>query len=136
MTIEGTSPSPETGWIASVLAAFERRSKAIKYHVSRWEVDVSDGVGLRRVNFDAVRLRCQIRLSVWEDGAMWYRAGKPGPRRTGGWVYLHAIHLENNARSAHDIVAAFERSLEQSHDLARLMECWSAFSPRRDASVT
>ena len=126
--------------IRRVIDAFQRRAKTIKQSLTGWtcSYDISDG---ERLDLDFETLaRTSIRLTLWGDGPMWFRACRPGARRHGGWAFVWAFHADWSNSSAEQIVEMFEASLyycdtpspESEQDLMRV---WSTTSPRIDADV-
>lgn len=133
-------------FLVAVEAAFSSRRKAISYHthsfkISR-EVEDTGTEPPERLNIDIETLESpesQVRLSVWPDGVLWFRACQPGKQ---GWRFLVAFsgHLESPVPS--QMVDWFEASLPLLHGASRgsgyqerLLEVWTASNPVVERSV-
>jgi len=75
----------------------------------------------------------QIRLSIWLDGALWFRACQPAKQ---GWAFLFAFHGQLRAPLTRDLLAWFEQTLGLVHGSTRAPDCeerllsvWNAVTP-------
>jgi hypothetical protein len=133
-------PSFEAPLLASVSEAFRSRRKAIRHSTKSFaiarELEESPAEPPERLNADAETHESrptQVRLSVWPDGALWFRVCQPAKQ---GWAFLSAFHGQLRSPSSEDLVAWFEQSLGLVHGSIRppdceqqLMSIWSAVAP-------
>lgn len=78
-------------------------------------------------------LHSQVRLAIWDDGRMWFRACRANPSKTGGWEFNFAFHL-HATETPREIVDAFEKSYNLSNQ-AEAKRTWAAFKPEDDPSI-
>jgi hypothetical protein len=125
--------------LAGIATAFLHRRKALRYDgILQCERDFSELPNrvFERLNID-YRNGIQLRLSVWEDGQIWFRACIPRRGRDGGWAFLHHFHGVVNGVPGEEITQLFEESCllyywkETENDRAvRLRALWRRVSPR------
>ncbi|MCP3964364.1 MAG: hypothetical protein GY719_41580 [bacterium] len=147
----GKNPSSRTGFepvalkplLASLLGAFSKRRKAIKYRVSRFEhrieIDTVRDLGYQLLVIEARLLEerpTRVHLSFWEDGEMWIQVCQPGPSRRGGWNFLDSFHGSFEELESRRIVKLFERTVAASRASCRaedhtavLRELWQPVRP-------
>jgi hypothetical protein len=120
-------PSFDSPLLESVSEAFRSRRKAIRhgtksFAISR-DLEESPAEPPERLNADAETHEArptQVRLSVWPDGALWFRACQPAKQ---GWAFLSAFHGQLRAPLTGDLVAWFEQSLALVHGSTRPPDC-------------
>ena len=128
-------PEASSGFIQKLLQAFKSRSKAIKHAVVGWTISLNLDDGAERLDQDFVNSQGHIiRLTAWQDGVMWFRTCKSGPRKLGGWEFSFAFHLFVDDQPVPNIVKAFERSYHLSDETAS-MEFWGEFAPKIDNTI-
>ena len=133
-------PSFESPLLESVSEAFRSRRKALRsrtksFAVSR-ELQEGPPEPPKRLNADAETQEArptQVRLSVWPDGTLWFRACQPGKQ---GWAFLLAFHGQLQSPLAHELLAWFEQSLALVYGSTRPPDCeerllsiWDAAAP-------
>ena len=141
MTRFRTVPSPEfsDSLLRRCATAFRHRGKAIRYKTCAFALERAlERDGTERLNVDA-STPCdrptQLRVSVWPDGVLWFRAAQPGPSAKGGWAFLLAFHGQMADLTVGDLVALYEESLEhlsgavQRGAAERLLETWARTHP-------
>ena len=75
------------------------------------QVGLSFDKGHERLDFDLVLFsRDQVRLSVWDDGVIWFRACRGSKN---GWVYCHSFYAERRTGDPMDLREALLGSLVQ-----------------------
>jgi hypothetical protein len=114
------TPLFDSALLGSILEAFERRGKALRYHgslASERELDH----GIERLNVDVASVtRLQLRLTVWPDGAFWLTVNKPGPIREGGWDMTQQVKGSLGEWTPREIVARVEESLVRPEAVASI----------------
>jgi hypothetical protein len=126
--------------LSACATAFERRSKALRYHTKRFALERAVGAdGDERLNVDVSTLEArptQVRLSLWPDGAIWFQAAQPGVRAQGGWDFLFSFDGTLGDLPPDELVSMFESSLHETYgqtragDAAtRLLALWSRVQP-------
>ena len=133
-------PSFESPLLESVCAAFGSRRKAFRHSTKSFaisrELEQSPAEPPERLNADAETHEArptQVRLSVWPDGALWFRVCQPAKQ---GWAFLSAFHGQLCAPSTRNLVTWFEQSLGVVHGSTRPPDCeqqllsiWHAVAP-------
>jgi hypothetical protein len=133
-------PSFESPLLESVSEAFRSRRKALRHSTKSFaisrELEENPAEPPERLNADAETHEArptQVRLSVWPDGALWFRACQPAKQ---GWAFLSAFHGQLRAPSTRNLVAWFEQSLGLVHGSIRPPDCeqqllsiWHAVAP-------
>jgi hypothetical protein len=77
----------------------------------------------------------QVRLSLWPDGALWFRAAQPGTRAHGGWDFLLSFDGTLGDLPPDELVSIFESSLHElgghvhASAAPRLLALWSRVQP-------
>jgi hypothetical protein len=108
---DALQPQFESAFLNEIAAAFEARSKAIRY---RGELVLSremEESGERlNVDFDGLR-GFRTRLSIWTDGVFWLGNTKPGPKREGGWAFKDELAGNLAAGNVTEVVARFEQTI-------------------------
>jgi hypothetical protein len=131
-------PDYESEFLSRCASAFLRRGKALRYQTVSFSVERSIEAGAtERMNVDVLIYRqSQIRLSIWPDGALWFRVATPGPRRRGGWDFLISFDAEIDALAPEELVALFEESLiaidvpAVEGTAQKLLTIWARAHPR------
>ena len=136
-------PSFESPLLQAVSEAFRGRRKALRHRtksfaVSR-ELEESPAEPPERLNADAETYEArptQVRLSIWPDGALWFRACQPAKQ---GWAFLFAFHGQLRAPLTRDVLSWFEQSLSLVYGGSRPLDCeeqllsvWHAVTPAVD----
>ena len=98
-------PTPDSALLVEILAAFRRRSKAIKHKVTRWSAECDIEEGLERLDIDFCPYGPEIRLSVWQDGCLLVRVCQASKS---GWLVNYTVEASVAQASASDIVSATE----------------------------
>jgi hypothetical protein len=118
--------------LISLDAAFRRRRRAIRYRAGTFAITREIESEFERLNVDLGF----FRLSVWADGALWFRVAEPGPSRRGGWTFIFSFHGDALTLAAPDVVSMFERALScRSPTLSpddkrqHLLAVWRAVQP-------
>jgi hypothetical protein len=111
-TAAPTWPTFSAPLLREVAAAFRRRHRAIRYHgqLSCSQEFSETAVGsYERLNIDHEdRLRLQLRLSLWEDGACWLRACIRRPGWNSGWAFLDHFYVNLDGLTPAEVVEKFE----------------------------
>jgi len=133
-------PSFESPLLESVSEVFRGRRKALRHQTKSFTVsrvlEASPAEPPERLNADAETQEArptQVRLSVWPDGALWFRACQPSKQ---GWTFLFAFHGQLRAPLTRDLLAWFEQSLGLVYGITRTPDCeqrllsvWRAVTP-------
>jgi hypothetical protein len=119
-----------------VSGAFRRRRKSLAHQNRSFKLarELEEGAArpMERLNADIDAWREQIRLSVWPDGVLWFRACQAAKR---GWAFLFAFHGRLDSPGAvHGLVARFEESLllvgmRKADCEERLLALWRTVNP-------
>jgi hypothetical protein len=128
-------PTFKAIFLADLVTAFRRRSKAISHHARSFTLQGSVDSGTERLDTDIKLLACRIdvRLSVWDDKAIWLRLCRANSKKMGGWAFLLAFRGHISQTSGPEIVALLERSLQFDFNIATvetlrgdLLQVWHA----------
>jgi hypothetical protein len=133
------SLSFESSLLRAVAEGFQKRSKALRHQtkalVITREKDINSSEP-ERLNIDAKTIEArptQVRLSVWSDGVLWFRACQP---TKAGWSFMLAFHGQLKTSATRDMEPLFEKSLGLVYGATRKSECdqqllslWRAVSP-------
>ena len=131
-------------WLDQCAAAFGRRGKAIRYHARFALTREVEQDGYDRLNIDVSRgsNSTSMRLSLWSDRTMWFFAGRPGPRRRGGWQYLIEFHGYLDVVQPSEVVSLFEESLlcvdypkDPNQRFSALLDAWQDVDPVVERSI-
>jgi hypothetical protein len=132
-------PSFTSPLLGSICASFKARTKALHHRglttlVIQREVDSPI---CERLNVDLDYARTtHVRLSVWEDGVMWFLVAQAGPRRRGGWTFLLAFNGNVEVLAPDEVEIAFEKALDHlgcddpDRKTAGLLDVWRRVDPR------
>ena len=135
-------PSFDAPLLESISQAFLSCHGSAKQRYSSFllsrEVEDSQTEPPERLNVDTaftgMKRPVSIRLSVWPDGALWFRACEPGRR---GWDFLLAFHGQLSGPHSSELVRLFEETTphvaartDDTHQ--RVLRLWSRVSPRLD----
>jgi hypothetical protein len=131
-------PTFDSSRLESICAAFAKRGKALRYRLDKLVVAREvESPRCERLNVDArYRRGTQIRLSVWDDGRMWFLVVEAGASRSGGWRFHLAFNGTSSQLAPKEVEAAFEDGLVWlSHDdperrAAALIRVWSHVEPQ------
>jgi hypothetical protein len=75
----------------------------------KFEVNLSVDKGYERLDLDFVQFpRDQVRLSIWEDGVIWFRACRGSKK---GWIYCHSFYAKRRTDDPIDLRMALLESL-------------------------
>jgi len=120
--------------------AFGRRRKAIRHRAKSLTIKrVVEVDGQERLNIDVATLvdrPTQVRLSLWADGTIWFRAAQPGPRSRGGWDFLLTFDGTLGDVRPEELISTLEASLIQLHGhvrdgaAERVLALWSRIQPK------
>jgi hypothetical protein len=134
-----TTPQFTAPRLSQLVARLESRRRAIRYHASRLSVQREmETDGTERLNADVIAGQprpVDLRLSLWSDDQIWFRACRPGPRRQEGWDFMLAFHGDATAIGPERLVELLEKSLARlsgsvaMDDLAGLVELWNETTP-------
>ena len=140
---ESQWPTFDSPLLQSVVSAFHRRHKAIRHHSAlaceREFSETSCGAS-ERLNFDLRPGNGDIRLSVWEDGAMWLRLCVRASGKNSGWALMDEFHGSIDDVAAETLVAMIEETIAhpfypESSDAAeyrnRLRLIWGRVQPHK-----
>ena len=119
-------PKPQSNLLSEIVLAFQNRSKAIKYNLNKWTMDLEEDEGYERLNIDASVLLHNIRLSIWSDGAMWIRVCSGNKN---GWVTNYSFDLDLGENSSSSVIDRFVETLIFFESNDRVEEIWSNFNP-------
>ncbi len=105
--------------LQEIADAFERRSKAIRYHSASFSINRETKESLERMVVEFIGV-CELRvcLSIWEDDVFWLGVSISGASRKGGYKHYEELHGTLNKISTFDVVERFEKTL-LSHKEAR-----------------
>lgn len=139
-------PSFDAPLLESISQAFLGRQDTAKQRYSSFlmsrEVEDSDAEPPERLNVDTaftgLKRPVSIRLSVWPDGALWFRACEPGKR---GWAFLLAFQGQLPGPHSSELVRLFEEttvhlSARTGDAEERVLRLWSGVSPTLDTAST
>ncbi|MCI0457976.1 MAG: hypothetical protein L0Z62_13505 [Gemmataceae bacterium] len=130
-------PAFDAPLLQAVVAAFLSRRKAIRYHgplSCEREFNETEDRTYERLNLD-YEGQGKLRLSVWEDGAVWVRACIAGAGSHGGWSFLDSFHGQPHRLAPADLVEKFEATIllcgggEVPDRSERLRRLWRAVDP-------
>lgn len=134
-------PSFTSPLLRAVSEALRARRKSLRHHVRSFtiscerEINPTDPPERVNVDIETPEERpTQIRLSVWPDGALWFRVCQRSSA-TRGWMFMFAFHGQLHGPSCEDLLAWLEQSLALVHgprpsDCAqRLLSLWVAVDP-------
>ena len=111
-----------------LMAAFRKRSKAIKHRGGPLVFTKEEEEGYERLNIDCCQIGpppIQIRISVWEDREMYFRTCQSSKN---GWRFNIGFYGKAFLVDEAKIVSNFEESLYLS-DKDELMSSWGRISP-------
>jgi hypothetical protein len=112
----------DTPLLRDLALAFSRRSKAIRYKTESFdcqrEVEESPEGARERLNIDTVGIAspAQLRLSVWSDGVLWFRACTRAVGTNAGWAYLEACYGNIRSMAPAEVVSAYEAAMDLCHE--------------------
>lgn len=128
---------PKSALLATLLRAFERRGKAIRYKTRRLVMTAeTERDGIERLNVDVEAFgprHVQVRLSIWQNGQLYLGVHRSAPGGR-GWDYAIQLTGQLRPRPAADVVRSFEETLEasspaQTDRAERLLRIWSFAHP-------
>jgi hypothetical protein len=112
-----TPPSQEPEFnsplLREIAEAFLRRRKALRYKARfKFEREFSETPesATERLNLD-LQDDGLLRLSVWEDGVMWFGISVRAPGRNQGWAFQDDFHGSILDVSVQSLVVMVEQSL-------------------------
>ena len=119
----------ENEYLNKVVTAFKTRSKAIKHRGCKINFSYDNENGLERLNIDGEYLDTppvQIRLSIWDDGEIYYRTCQS---QKIGWK--HKIELSGNVSGIkpEQVESLFESGIHIKDD-AELLNLWRVTTPK------
>jgi len=124
------SPAFLSERLNEIVAAFGRRSKAIKHRICKLEITREDDDGDERLNVDCRGLESppvQTRVSIWPDGGIYCRKCQGSKK---GWRFNIELHGDAADVAPGEIVKLFEGSLG-IEDENELMSSWRIVEPHR-----
>lgn len=119
-------PDISSDLLTEFVRAFQKRAKAIRYRTKKWDTTVRDDDEYERLNMDFEGCFAQIRLSIWNDGQLWFRACRGGKS---GWDLNYSFFVEAERGAAIQGRDAFESSLDFIEDEEHIWSIWQAFNP-------
>ena len=121
-------PTLESDVLNALVAAFRRRSKAIKHQVSSWEIDTEVEAEVERLDFHFETWgKHRVSLSAWEDGTLWWWVGRSSKT---GWEVNYGFHASSELSEAQDVRQAFEDSLLYLEHEDEVRSIWKRFDPQ------
>jgi hypothetical protein len=98
---------PNCRWLSDVVTCFRTRPRSIP----KFQLSLSFDNFHERVDFDfSLHLRDQVRLTIWDDGVIWFRACRGSKK---GWVYCHSFYAARRTENPMDLREALLESLVQ-----------------------
>ncbi len=123
-------PEPKSPFLQELVAAFQKRSKAIKHKVNSWSIEAEKDDGEERINFDFDCFNHAVRFVAWEDQLLWFSSCKGAAKN--GWDMKFAFHASAVGHDAQAIVSTFEEALLYRSDKAQCMAAFDAYDPEED----
>ncbi len=120
-----TFPQFNAASLATLAEAFRRRSKAITYQAPNWTISREIENESERFDVDADGIHGQLRLSVWADGALWFRLCRG--RAKNGWDFMLSFHGDRGDLAVQTVVEQYIASMT-SHTDTLLMR-WQNVDP-------
>lgn len=124
-------PEFTSDYLAEIVAALRMRSKGITYHAPGWsctrEIESEDGT--ERLNVDLDVFDSQMRLSIWADCKMWFRACAGGKN---GWEFMLSFHGDCTSAPPEEMVDLLKQSLALPN--TQLLDIWRSVSPEIEQS--
>lgn len=130
-------PEFDSALLRDIADAFRLRRKALRYRAGlsceREFTETTEGAS-ERLNIDLRDDR--IRLSVWEDGILWFRVCVSGTGRNSGWAFLDSFHGDVQDVSPRTLVGMVEATLaigfgaDPPAERERLRNVWDRVRPR------
>jgi hypothetical protein len=112
-TPSSQEPDFNSPQLREIAEAFLQRRQAIRYKagfkLEREFIETHEGT-TERLNLD-LQADGQLRLSVWEDGEMWFGISVRAPGRNQGWAFQDNFHGSVLDVSAQTLVVMVEQSL-------------------------
>lgn len=98
-------PTPQCSWLSDIVTCFRTRPRSMP----KCQVVMSFDKGHERLDFDFVQFPCdQVRLTVWDDGVIWFCACRGSKK---GWVYCHSFYAVRRTEDPMDLREALSESL-------------------------
>ncbi len=97
-------------------------------------VDLSSDKGHERLDFDFSLFPCdQVRLTVWDDGVIWFRACRGSKK---GWIYCHSFYAARRTEDPMDLRDALLESLVRLDDPGYAESVWhrvcKPYAPKKE----
>jgi hypothetical protein len=109
-------PTFDSTELQEVATAFLRRRKALGYHAELscdQEFSETAGGASERFNLDLRDGFGDLRLSVWQDGVMWFRLCVRGSGTNSSWAFMDCFHGSVQDVSAETLVAMIEATIAE-----------------------
>ena len=125
----------ENARLNEMVAAFKKRSKAIKHQSCDIEFSREEDEDHERLNIDCDQLASptiQIRISIWDDGAMYFRTCQGSKN---GWIFNIQFYGVAFDIDSEKLVSNFESGLNLTGE-EELMQLWKDISPYKQWVLT
>jgi len=120
-----TFPQFESDFLVALTDAFRSRSKAITGHAKGWTISREIDGEYEQFIIDADGHHGQLRLSVYNDGELWFRLCRGRPKN--GWNFLLTFHGKCSNLEAETTVEQFINSM--THNTETLLTTWKNVGP-------
>ncbi|MEO1206457.1 MAG: hypothetical protein AAFV45_09000 [Pseudomonadota bacterium] len=125
-------PEPKSPFLQALVAAFQKRSKAINHKVNSWSIEAGRDQNEERLNFDFDCFNHVVRFVAWEDQLLWFSSCKGSA--TNGWEVKFAFHASADGHAPQAIVSTSEEALLYRSDKVQCMAAFDGYTPEEDHS--